>query len=304
MAYKIGIDVGGTFTDFLLTQDDGDELHLQDAVDAQGPLHRHHPGHRGDGGRPGPRHRGLPARGGDHRPRHDRHHQRHPHLPGGEDRPAHHRGLPRRARDAARHPRGAVQQPLRERAAGGRALPAPPGQGAGRLRRRRARARWTRRRCATEVAYLAERGREGRRHLLHELLRQPGPRRARGRDRARAPARRLPLGVQRDPARHPLLRPGLDHGLERLHRPGAGALPGARAGPIEEALGLRLPGRAPDHGLERRRHLARGRHARARPHAALRPRRRPGGRPRLRGRPGLRATASPATWAARASTWP
>ena len=31
MAYKIGIDVGGTFTDFLLTKDDGDELHLQDA---------------------------------------------------------------------------------------------------------------------------------------------------------------------------------------------------------------------------------------------------------------------------------
>ena len=61
--------------------------------------------------------------------------------------------------------------------------------------------------------------------LLHELLRQPGPRTGGGRARAQGDARRLPLGVHRPAALDPLLRARQHHGAELLRRAQAQPLP-------------------------------------------------------------------------------
>ena len=169
--YRVGVDIGGTFTDIVLLGADGTihtkkisssvDNYAQAIVEGLSELfQRDRPRRRRDRGDP---------------PRHDGGLQRHPRAQGRARRPDHHQGLSRRAGDPhAAHARLydlAWEKPR----ASGRALSAPGRRRAGRCARphraraRRARRR-TRRRCAA--------GREGRgdRRLPAQFLRQSAPR--------------------------------------------------------------------------------------------------------------------------------
>ena len=116
-SYRIGIDIGGTFTDIVVARDDGlvetrkvpstpDDYSRGIAEAAEGA------------------HRGLPDDAGRHhrhRPRHHGRDQRHPRIQGRTHRPPHHRGLSRRARDAPPAHPGALRPAIRQAAAAGAA---------------------------------------------------------------------------------------------------------------------------------------------------------------------------------------
>ena len=140
--YRVGVDIGGTFTDIVLLGSDG-TVHtkkISSSVDnyARAIVEGLE--------RAVPRDRHLAGSAGRDPPRHDRRLQRHPRAQGRQGRAHHHQGLPRRAGD----PHAAHAAPLRHRlgkaAAAGRALSAPRG---GRARRRQGprRARTGHRRC-------------------------------------------------------------------------------------------------------------------------------------------------------------
>ena len=209
MAYKIGIDVGGTFTDFIVTRDGAEpRIHkmlstpadpsiavvegLAEIAAALGQAPAEFAGaidaivH----GTTVTTNATLTSRGA-------------------KTGPAHHARRARRARDAARHPRGAVQQPLHERAAAGAALPARRRRRAARLRRARARRRWRSTTCAQRSSSSSARSVEAVAICFMNAFANPAhEQRAAELVRARA-AGRLPLGLVRPAAGDPLLRPGL-----------------------------------------------------------------------------------------------
>ena len=160
MAARIGIDVGGTFTDFILTRDDAPPvLHkvLSTPADpsiavVDGPDRARGDGRAGESveafaatidtivhGTTVTTNATLTA----HR---------------GEIGAAHDRRRARRARDAPRHPRGAVQQRLHEREAAGAALSAHRRRRAARPRRPRAGAAVARRRPPRARRYFQQEG--------------------------------------------------------------------------------------------------------------------------------------------------
>ena len=132
-ADRVATDVGGTFTDLVYLHTDPD-TGRQEIVTAKADT------------TPPDFERGVldviaksgVARGGHRlpRPRHDRRHQRADGAQGRHDRPDHHRGLPRLARDRARQP-ARLLQPLLRQAGAVRAAP-PAARGAGPARADRA----------------------------------------------------------------------------------------------------------------------------------------------------------------------
>ena len=236
-SYRVGVDIGGTFTDIVLLGSDGTihtkkisssvDNYARAIVDGLGLLLQE-TAHRPRGARRDP-------------PRHDGRLQRHPRAQGRQGRPDHHQGLPRRAGD----PHAAHAAPLRHRlgeaAAAGGALSAPRGR---RARRRQGpcRARARSGRCGGTGGRAA--GREGRgdRRLPHQLVRQSGARagdqghrRAQGAEPARV---HLLRGAARDQGvrahlhdRDQCLRHADRGHLPRRHAQGAGRRghPGAAA---------------------------------------------------------------------------
>ena len=135
--YRVGVDIGGTFTDIVLLGSDG-TLHTKKIsssvdnyaraiVEGLGELFA-------ETGLRRRRDRGDP-------PRHDGRLQRHPRAQGRARRPDHHQGLPRRAGDPHPAHAAALRPRLGEAGAAGRALPAPGGRRAGRRPRPRSSAR-------------------------------------------------------------------------------------------------------------------------------------------------------------------
>ncbi len=115
--YRIGIDIGGTFTDVVVARDDG-------LVETRKVPSTPDDYSRGIAGAlkaliedfettPDAHHR--------HRPRHHGRHQRDPGVQGRPHRPADHRGLSRRARDAPPAHPGALRPAIRQADAAGAA---------------------------------------------------------------------------------------------------------------------------------------------------------------------------------------
>ena len=132
------------------------------------------------------------------------------------------------------------------------------------------------------------------------LVREPRARAAHARDRARGvPRRRAHLALARGDAARARVRAGVDHARQRVRRAAHRALHRPPAG---RAATRRLRRSAADHAVDRRRDAARLRRP-ARGHAArVRPDRRRDGRD-ARGRARrASATSSRSTWAAPAST--
>ena len=102
MSYRIGIDVGGTFTDFLVIGDDGTRLVHKTSSTPGDPSLGLVTGLEEIAARPARSLERVPRRGRADRPRHDRHHERAADPPRRAHRPALHRGLPRHARAARR----------------------------------------------------------------------------------------------------------------------------------------------------------------------------------------------------------
>ena len=110
-SYRIGIDIGGTFTDIVIARDDGliETRKVPSTPDdysrgiAEALAARLVAEYRDDAG---PHHR--------HRPRHDRRDQRHPGIQGRAHRPSDDRGLSRRARDAPPAHSGALRPAIRQ----------------------------------------------------------------------------------------------------------------------------------------------------------------------------------------------
>ena len=260
--YRIGVDIGGTFTDFALFDARGGKMSVHKRLTTP-----HDPSAGGDSTastRCSQREGVAIADVTRCRARHDARHQR-------GDR-AHGRGH-RHAGDGRlqRHPRYGLRAPLRPvrparqvSAAAGAAPAAPRGAGARALRRqRRAAARRgggaapPRKRfqelgvAAVAVCFLHSYANPAHEARAAEILREaaPGPVRLRlGRrlsqharvraldddDRQRlhaADVRPLPRAAGEGPGRAGLSRPPLHHGLERRHADGrhGAALPGARA---------------------------------------------------------------------------
>ena len=171
VTYRVGVDIGGTFTDIVLLGLRRHHPHQEDLLE-RGQLR---PGHRRRPERDLPRDR---TRGRHHRgdpPRHDRRLQRHPRAQGRAGRADHHQGLPRRAGNPHLAHAQALRPHLDQAGAAGRALPAQGGRRAHRPSRPcRAPApagrRRARRRCA------ARREGRGDRHLPAQFLHQSGAR--------------------------------------------------------------------------------------------------------------------------------
>jgi hypothetical protein len=118
MSYRLGVDVGGTFTDLVLVSPDGVARTCKVLSTTANYAEAIIAGIReltAQAGIAAARHRR------DH-PRHHRGHQRHPGAPWRARGPAHHRGLPRPARDRAAPPLAALRPRLRAPGAAG----APP----------------------------------------------------------------------------------------------------------------------------------------------------------------------------------
>ena len=221
MTLKIGIDVGGTFTDFLVTRDGAEPAIFKVAVDAGGSVDR--PGQRPGGDRR--QHgsaavaRSVRAEHRHHRARHDGDHQR------GADRQ-------RRARPGCSPPTGcATRSRCAAASARSSTTTATPTC-----------RRWCRATCAAGVGgRLDHAGEETEPLDARRRARRPSSccrregveavaicfmnsfanpdheQAGRG-DRAPRAARRLPLGLHRGAAVDPLLRPGQHHRAQRLRR--------------------------------------------------------------------------------------
>ena len=272
MAYRVGSDIGGTFTDLILASEDGQTFQVgkvlttpdrpDDAVIAgiEAVL--------GAARVPAGRRVARPPR---HHPLHQRHHR----AEGRPDRARHDQGLPRRDRDRPRAPLRHVR-PLHAAAAADRAAPPPlRGRRAGAGRRHRAAAG-----RPGEVRRLADRLRAARdrggRRLPAPRLREPGPRAPGGADPAGGAPGRRGHALERAGPGDPRVRAHVDDARQRV-RPAPGpALPGAARGPAARGRRRR---RALHHAVERR--ALRGRDGRPLPRPADRvgPR---GRRPRRR----------------------
>ena len=168
---RVGIDVGGTFTDLFAYDEERRDPLGEGPDDPREPGDRGHAEPRAAAVAPGGRH--LP------RPRHDDGDERPDRAQGRADRPAHDRGLPRRARDHAHGPRvrlrparGRSREPLvprrlQARGAGARA------QGRDRRAPARRGARARRDPRAARARRRVDRGRPA------ALVREPRPRAAR-----------------------------------------------------------------------------------------------------------------------------
>ena len=127
MSYRVGIDVGGTFTDFLVLGGDGDAARPQDELDARRPVARpRRPASRRSPRRSAPTLADVPGRRRADRARHDRHDERRAHPPRRAHRAC---SATEGFRDALAlrngTARGAVRQPPAAARAARPALPAP-----------------------------------------------------------------------------------------------------------------------------------------------------------------------------------
>ena len=272
MSYRIGIDVGGTFTDFLVVSATAARLVPQDQLDARRSVARrslHGPG--GDrGAARARRSREIRRRRRADRARHDGDDERRAHRRGARTGLLATEGLPRRARAARRHARGAATTTACSR-------PTPlvprylrlPRRRARRLRRRRGRRRSTRTTCARPRETFARRGRRGGRDLA-SCTRRPTPAHERGRASSCASCCPTPTSTASSE-----LLPQV-----RLLRPHVSTtVLNAYVGPIitrylararrRGSSDARLRRRAADHAVERRRRDARGGRRAGRAVAAL-----------------------------------
>ena len=268
MSYRLGVDVGGTFTDVLLIDErTGGTWRAKTASTPQDQSVGVLRGHR-QGLRPG-RHHAADDRPGP--ARHDGRHERDTRGQGGPRRAGHDRGFPSGAADrpVVRPRRAGRLDHLAQ--AGTAGLTGEHGRGDRADRRRRR--RW----CTpldeddvrAKLRSLRDGGHRGAGRLADQLLRQ---RRARAADRAnrRRGAPGVPrLAVQRGAARAARVRAHDDHGGQQL-RPSAGsAVPGQ---PGKQARRRGVSAR-PVHPAQRRRPVDRGRQERRTPvtHAASGP---------------------------------
>ena len=291
VTYRVGVDIGGTFTDIVLLGSDG-SVHVkkiassvgnyaQAIVDGLAEVFRE-TGLRRERGRGNP-------------PRHHRRLERDPRAQGRARRPDHHQGLPRRAGNPHAAHAEALRSRLDQAGAAGRALSAQGGRRAHQPSRRgRAAARCRRRRARGRCAACRE-GR-GDRGVPDQLVHQSG---ARADAEGHHPAQGAALAAQhlvRGAARDQGIRAHLDDGHQCLRDadrrdlsaraaqgPGRGRHSGAAAADAIE--------RRPDHRHGRRR--AADEHHRVRdPPAAW--------SARMRSRaPRTSTRSSPSTWAAR-----
>ena len=267
--YRIGVDIGGTFTDFALFDARGQpDVRAQAADHAARSLRGGHRRRRGPAGPRARRHR----RGRRRRAWHDARHQRGDRAQRRRHRHAGDGGLQRHSRYGLRAPLRPVRPARQVSAAAGAAPAAHRGAGARALRRQRRAAarRGGRQGCR---APLPGARRCGRRRLLPSRLRQPGAREARCGDSPRGGARPVRLGLGRRLPQHARVRALDDDDRQRLHPADVRPLSGtAGAGPGRPGL----PRPSLHHGLQRR-------HADRRDRATL-----PGARARSRGRPPAR----------------
>ena len=303
MSYRIGIDVGGTFTDFLVLGGDGPRLVHKTSSTPDDPSRR--PRHRPRGDRGAARTldaRGVPRRDRADRARHDRHHERGAHPP---RRAAPGCSCTEGFRDALAlrdgHARGAVRQPA---AAARAARPALPARSASRSASTTRATRSTpldeRRRARRLPSASAREGVEAVAISFMHSPTEPRARAPRARPLPRAAARRLRDGVERPAAAGALLRPHLDDRAERLRRADHHALPGgARRARLDElGFGGVLLIMQSNGGVATPAEVVRARRALAALGPGLGPDRRALAARAAR----RRATASRSTWAAPAST--
>ncbi len=212
MAFRVGFDVGGTFTDFALQADDGRLLTGKRLTTPDDPARACVEGLRELVARAGLGWaRARPGRARDHA-RLERRHR----AEGRPRRPPDDPGLPRRPDHRPGEALPALRPPHRE--AGARWSPAPGSGRSPSAWRSTARCwcRSTRPVCAATVRGLRRDGVASHRHLLPPRLREPGPRAARRRDRPRggAPCRGQPLVG--DLAGDPRVRAHVDDRRQRL----------------------------------------------------------------------------------------
>ena len=247
--YRIGIDVGGTFTDLVAVDDFGKATLAKVPSTPDDPSIGVLDGLQLLAETLGLELRGAAGRDRAHRPRHDGRDQRAARAQGRAGRAADDRRPSRRDRDA----RGAEGRPLQSAPAAARA--ARPAQAAPRRARAAARRRQGRDAARPGLARPRHRRAEagtgrGGGGLLSARLPRPAPRaRDPGGDRA-GTARRLCLAVLGGAAADQGVRAGLDDGRQRLCRPGLVALSGAARA---AARGSRLRRPDPDHPVAWRR---------------------------------------------------
>ena len=200
--YRVGIDVGGTFTDLICVTPDGEVVldKTPTTLDDQSTGVMNGLGQLAErfgaaARRPLPRARHRRPRH-HHRRQHDDRDERRAH------RPARHRGPPRRDRDAP-GPQGGDLGPVLPRAAADRPAPGPhPDPRAHRLRGRGRCSRSTRTRCAPACGGCRQLGVQLDRGHVPVLVREPGARATRRRDHPRGvPRRRARLAVARGDGR-------------------------------------------------------------------------------------------------------
>ena len=282
---RVGVDVGGTFTDVILHGADGRVGVSQAALDAAAL-------------RPGRRRGGLRARsraGRRGRSRNDGGDERRARAARQPDRARHDGRLPRRARAAAAADPAHVR-PLLAQAAAARRAPAP--LRAERARRRgrhgRAAARRGREPCARRPP--ARDGSRVRGRVLPALLPLPRARATLRRDPGRGAAGGERLALERDPARAARVRALGDDRRQRLRAAADVVVPRPDPDRPRRARDRRA---APDHAVLGRRD-DRGRRegaAGVRARIGARGRRRRGARGWAGG--SASTTCSPSTWAAR-----
>ena len=216
--YRLGVDVGGTFTDLVLAAPDGRALTRKVLSSAANYAEAIIEGTA----RAARRGEARAGRGGGDHPRHDRGHQCHPRAPRRPHRAAHDGRLSRPPGDRA----PAARAPLRSGLRAGRAARAPPLAARGRrahepCRRGDRAARPDERERGHRSA--ARRGRRVHRRLLPARLCQCGARAGRRRPRAGAGAGRGADAVVRDPAGDARVRADEHHRHQCLRHAGDGA---------------------------------------------------------------------------------
>ena len=268
---RLGVDVGGTFTDLILYDEEGERIHVHKlASTPEDPAVAILQGVEEICAMASTEPSQLSAAAA----RHDGRHQHDPRTARREGGHDHHERLP--GHPSHRPPPQAVhvQPDAGHPAAGAAADPAPvPPLRAGAHAGGRQRARPARRgRGGGGAGLPGRRGHRVRRRLLPQLVRQRGARGARQGDRRPGAAGRVRLGLQRGQPPAPRVRALLHGSDQRLHRPARGPLPGPPARPAARGRAAARP--APDAVLGRRDHLRQRAPVAGQPRAVG-----PGGRP-------------------------